>query len=162
MAKRLLTEQERFLARSVFGDAIDLDRVTINRRKWWPFQPRNVVMAPDGQIWCHPAGSTYCACFASADLSRQSLFIHEMTHVWQWQQGIFLPIARHPFCRYDYVLKTGKPFHRYGIEQQAEIVAHAFLLRCGGRIAGAPSLAELESLLPFCGRNGGDELNCRP
>jgi hypothetical protein len=48
--------------------------------------------------------------------------------VWQWQQGVFLPLRRHPFCRYDYVLEPGKPFARYGLEQQAEIARHAFLL----------------------------------
>jgi hypothetical protein len=34
---------------------------------------------------------------------------------------------RHPFCRYAYALRPGKPFARYGIEQQAEIVRHRFL-----------------------------------
>jgi hypothetical protein len=36
---------------------------------------------------------------------------------------------RHPFCRYRYVLEDGKPFDRYGLEQQAEIVKDAFLKR---------------------------------
>lgn len=34
---------------------------------------------------------------------------------------------RHPFCRYGYSLSPGKPFARYGIEQQAEIVRRAFI-----------------------------------
>ena len=52
-----------------------------------------------------------------------------MTHVWQAQAKgrFYLPLMRHPFCRYDYVLKPGKPFDRYGLEQQAEIVTHRFL-----------------------------------
>jgi hypothetical protein len=56
-----------------------------------------------------------------------------MTHVWQSQRNgrLHLPLRRHPFCRYDYVLKPGWPLTRYGIEQQAEIVRHAFLLRRG-------------------------------
>ena len=47
-----------------------------------------------------------------------------MTHVWQAQTSgrFYLPLMRHPFCRYAYELKPGKPFERYGIEQQAEIV----------------------------------------
>ena len=56
---------------------------------------------------------------------------------------------RHPFCRYDYAVLPGKPFARYGIEQQAEIVRHAFLLRQGVAVAGKPGLDVYEALLPF-------------
>jgi hypothetical protein len=72
-----------------------------------------------------------------------------MTHVWQRQKGIWLPVARHPFCRYSYSLKPGWRLERYGLEQQAEIVRHAFLLRAGVNIPGAPALTIYESLLPF-------------
>jgi hypothetical protein len=55
----------------------------------------------------------------------------------------------HPFCRYRYRLVPGRPFRRYGIEQQAEIVRHVFLLR-HGRIVPAPGTQqELEAILPF-------------
>ena len=36
-----------------------------------------------------------------------------------------------------------------GLEQQGEIVRHAFLLRHGRTVPGAPPLATLESILPF-------------
>ena len=52
---------------------------------------------------------------------------------------------RHPFCSYAYVLEPGKPFGRYGIEQQAEIVAHRFLADRGAVIAAVPP----RDLLPF-------------
>lgn len=154
MAKRPLTKKERDLARSMFGDAIDLDRVAINNRPWWRFQPRNVIMAPDGEIWCHPAGTLYRHCFASGDLGAQGLFLHELTHVWQSQRGgrWFLPLMRHPFCRYGYSIRPGWPLRRYGIEQQAEIVRHAFLLRAGAKVPGAPPLERYESILPFSRR----------
>lgn len=146
---RPLTAAETALAASVFGAAIDYDRVRIHARKWWPLQPRRITMAPDGHIWFHPEGGLYCGCFAGHALSAQGLFIHEMTHVWQHQRGIFLPLARHPFCRYAYSLKPGWPLHRYGIEQQAEIVRHAFLLRAGATVPGAPPLDQYETILPF-------------
>ena len=147
--RRSLTPGEVALARGVFGDAIDFTPVTLVRRKWAFFQPKRVVMAPRGHIHFHPAGELWREDFATAPPDAQGLFIHELVHVWQHQQGIILPLVRHPWCRYDYALKPGLPFRRYGIEQQAEIVRHAFLLRCGSRVAGAPSLSQYETLLPF-------------
>jgi hypothetical protein len=72
-----------------------------------------------------------------------------MTHVWQSQRGgrFYLPLMRHPFCRYSYELKPGKPFRRYGIEQQAEIVAHVFLAEHGARLPQVPP----RDLFPFMG-----------
>lgn len=146
---RPLTSAEITLTRSVFGDAIDTSRVTIRRKKWFPFQPRDTVMAPLGHLHFHPKTGLYCDDFCDRDVTAQGLFIHEMTHVWQHQRGVYLPLARHPFCRYHYSIKPGWPLWRYGIEQQAEIVRHAFLLREGGRIAGAPPLDRYVSILPF-------------
>lgn len=149
MTGRSLTPAEVRLAHSVFGDAIDYDRVRIHSAKWIFFQPRNTVMAPDGEIWFHPKGSLYREDFCACAPDEQGLFIHEMTHVWQRQQGVYLPFRRHPFCRYDYAIKPGQPFRRYGIEQQAELVRHAFLIREGRVIPGAPGLEQYRSLLPF-------------
>lgn len=151
VTSRVLTAAERRLAQSVFADAVDYDGVRIHRRKYWPFHPRHVTMAPDGHIWLHPLDPLHCEDFALAALTLQGHFIHEMTHVWQAQRGgrYYLPLMRHPFCRYDYRLVPGKPFIRYGIEQQAEIVRHTFLMRRGLAIAGKPPLALYEAVLPF-------------
>jgi hypothetical protein len=151
VTSRVLTEGERALAASIFGDAIDYARVHIHRRKYWPFHGPAYVMAPDGDLWFHPGGALCHDDFACAPLSSQALFIHEMTHVWQAQRGgrWYLPLIRHPFCRYGYALKPGKRFGAYGIEQQAEIVRHAFLLRRGAKVAGKPALGAYEAVLPF-------------
>jgi len=106
-------------------------------------------MAPNGHLWFHPKGNLFCDDFCSQSLSLQGLFIHEMAHVWQHQRGICLPLRRHPFCRYDYALKPGWTLEQYGLEQQAEIVKHVFLLRQGAKVRGAPPLEQYESLLPF-------------
>jgi hypothetical protein len=150
-ARRPLTSGEIALARSVFGDAIDYDRAGIAHRKWAFFQPRQVVMAPTGCIHFHPRGTHYRDDFATASLDLQGLFIHELVHVWQHQQGIFLPLRRHPFCRYGYSLKPGWRLARYGLEQQAEIVRHVFLLRRGAHLPGAPPLDQYRGILPFTG-----------
>lgn len=146
---RPLTAAEIDLARFMFGDAVDYARVRVRNRKWIFFQPRRTTMAPMGHIHFHPGGGLYRDDFGDAPLAAQGLFIHEMVHVWQHQRGIFLPIRRHPFCRYDYRLIPGQRFEAYGIEQQAEIVTHAFLLRQGVELPDAASLAEYEKLLPF-------------
>ncbi len=149
MTTRPLTRGEVDLARGVFGDAIDYGRVLLHRRKWAFFQPRGVVMAPDGDIWFHPGCERWSDDFAVERVDAQGLLIHELTHVWQRQRGIYLPLARHPFCRYSYALKPGQPFARYGLEQQAEIVRHAFLLRENRVVPGAPGVEQYRSLLPF-------------
>jgi hypothetical protein len=145
--QRHLTPGEIDLARSVFGDAIDYARVRIVRGKWWPFQPRGVVMAPTGNIHFHPDSKIWSDDFSKERMSLQGLFVHEMTHVWQAQTRgrFYLPLMRHPFCRYGYDLVEGRPFDRYGLEQQAEIVRHAFLAKRGLQVAAAPP----DSLLPF-------------
>jgi hypothetical protein len=109
-------------------------------------------MAPSGCIHFHPKSNIWREDFAAENLTLQGLFIHEMVHIWQHQRGVFLPLARHPFCRYTYALRPGQPFARYGIEQQGEIVRHAFLLRRGQTVVGAPDLSQYETLLPFTQR----------
>ncbi|MGE5601162.1 MAG: vgr related protein, partial [Pseudomonadota bacterium] len=69
----------------MFGDAIDYGRVRMVRRKWWPFQPQSVAMAPMGNIHFHPHSDLWSEDFSREPLHRQGLFIHELTHVWQTQ-----------------------------------------------------------------------------
>ena len=148
---RPLTQGEIALARSIFGEAIDYRKVTIRRRKFFPLHPRGVTMAPMGHLHFHPMAAHYCDDFAAAPLALQGHFIHEMVHVWQAQTRgrWYLVLRRHPWCRYDYALRPGLSLAQYGIEQQAEIVRHAFLLRNGAPVAGAPPLASYETLLRF-------------
>ena len=151
--ERPLTSGEVALARTMFGDAIDYSRVRIRRFKFFPFQSRKVTMAPRGHIHFHPLGNAYCEDFSRAPLSRQGLFIHEMTHVWQTQHlgDWYLLLHRHPFCRYGYSLKPGLPLEGYGIEQQAEIVRHAFLLRKGAILPGVADARAYDALVRFAG-----------
>ena len=137
----------------MFGNAIDYNRVTIKRRKWFPFQPRRVTMAPRGHLHFHPHSKAYCDDFSTASLTRQGLFIHELVHVWQVQTKgrWYLVTRRMPWARYDYALKPGWGLERYGIEQQAEIVKHAFWLRNGMRVAGAPDVSAYDLLVRFRG-----------
>lgn len=144
------TPGERAIIQSVFGGALDPAPISFRHAKWWPFQPRRIVMAPDGHIWFHPENLSWCEDFSEKPLPLRALVVHELVHVWQHQCGINLLLRRYPFARYRYLpLTPGKPFLRYGIEQQAEIVRHAYLLREGGRVPGAPPLDAYAALIPF-------------
>lgn len=108
-------------------------------------------MAPLGHIHFHPDSPFYCEDFGKVEPKRQGLFVHEMTHVWQTQTKgrWYLPLHR-PFSRrYAYSIVPGWKLADYGIEQQAEIVKHAFLLACGESVPGAPPLATYRAILPF-------------
>lgn len=144
---RKLTPGEITLAVSIYGNAIDLTTVEIRARKWWPFQPRNVVMAPRGHLHFHPQSALWREDFSEASVSLRGLLIHELCHVWQTQQGIFLPLRRLPFARYSYTLRLGKPFTSYGIEQQAEITQNAYLARQGHILMSADERTAHEVML---------------
>ncbi|TAD74033.1 MAG: vgr related protein [Sphingomonadales bacterium] len=135
----------------MFGDAIDYASVRVKRRKFFPLHPRGVTMAPMGHLHFHPRAEHYCDDFALAPLEQQAHFVHEMVHVWQAQKRgrWYLVLRRHPWCRYDYALKPGWMLEQYGIEQQAEIVRHAFLLRRGATVAGAPPASAYTTILNF-------------
>jgi hypothetical protein len=150
-SSRPLTSGERLLARSVFGDALDPEPVQILAGTWWPLQPRGTIMAPDGSLWIHPESEWLCDDFSRAPAGTQGLFVHELVHIWQVQRWgrWHLILLRHPFCRYHYTLVPGRPFHRYGLEQQAEMVRHLFLWRRGVEARGAAPREALEALVRF-------------
>lgn len=108
-------------------------------------------MAPRGHIHFHPHGDVYCDDFSEASIDLQGLFIHEMTHVWQTQMhgDWYLLLRRHPFCRYSYQLRPGLRLEDYGLEQQAEIVRHAFLLRQGIKVRAVSDPAAYRHLVDF-------------
>jgi hypothetical protein len=137
----------------MFGDAVDYSKVTIRRRKFFPFQPRRITMAPRGHLHFHPLGESYCDDFSTASVARQGLFIHEMTHVWQTQTkgDWYLILHRMPWATYKYRLRPGWKLTRYGIEQQAEIVRHAFLLKRGMQLPGVTDPKAYDRLVDFPG-----------
>ena len=97
-------------------------------------------MAPTGNIHFHPASDKW-----SEDFSREPLSAARAVHprndprLADPDPRALLPLLmRHPFCRYAYELMPDRPFGRYGLEQQAEIVRHAFLAERGVQGRSAP------------------------
>src|SRR3546814_20147410 len=108
-------------------------------------------MAPDGHLWFHPRSPLWCDDFSCEGPGLQGLFIHEMTNVWQTQKRgrWWLPLMRHPFCRYAYALRPGRGIAGYGIGQQAKLGRHAFLLKRGAPVKGAPGQGGDKGMLQF-------------
>lgn len=138
LSRRRLTAGERALAGEVFGEALDAARVRILALPLWP---RAFVAGARLMVW--PAAGAW-ADFAAAPAPLQAVFVHELTHVWQAQSGVFLPLAKlragDGAAAYAYDLGDGQAFAARNIEQQAMIVQHAFL---SARGHAAPHPAEL-------------------
>jgi len=146
---RALTPGERAISDAVFGATFDADAVTVANEKWIWFQPRGTMMTPAGCLHCNPRGDDYRPDYSAEDWRTRGRFVHELVHAWQWQRGIPLAWVRWPFARYGYRVRPGRVFEDYGLEQQAEIVRHAYLQREGVRSPEWPALDMLTPLLPF-------------
>ncbi len=127
---RRLSPGEHRLCAQVFGAGLDAARVRIFSLPAWP-RP----FVPTGGLVVWPAASAL-ADFSTAPLWLRSVLVHELVHVWQAQQGVFLPFAKlragDGLAAYAYDLADGRPFSRLNIEQQAMVVQHAYLAGGGG------------------------------
>src|SRR5262245_33367974 len=92
MASRSLTSGEIALAQAIFGTTtIDFGSVLVHDDKSNPFQPDNVATTPNGEMYF---GGLYESDFSLATPSEKALFIHEMTHVLQYQNGMNVVLQR--------------------------------------------------------------------
>lgn len=133
---RSLTDGEIRLARSLFGDSIDYARVRISPDKYIPLQQKGTgVVGRDGNIYMNI--DNLPVDLSTARIGLQRGFIHEMTHVWQVQNGIFDPVKeftklllKHRFnygAAYKFRLEEKKDLLDYNMEQQATIIEAYFL-----------------------------------
>lgn len=136
LALRALTSGETALAREVFGQGLEPGRIRILVQPLWPR-----AFAAGARLMVFPRKAS-AADFSTAPLGLQGLFIHELTHVWQAQQGVGLLWAKLR-CgdgpeAYAYDLAAGRSFADLNIEQQAMVVQHAFLARRQARTPFPP------------------------
>lgn len=146
---RPLTAGEVSMSRSVFGSGINYSSPRVFRRTFFPVgQRRGVAVAPNGNIYFHP--DDYVDDFSSGGVATRAWFMHEMTHVWQHQNGINVLIRGSLNRNYNYLpLVPGKSFRDYGVEQQGDIVRHYYLLMEGHSVPGAPNISVYQNLVPF-------------
>ena len=134
---RRLTPGERALGDEMFGAGLDTARV---RSLAIPVWPRAFVAGPGLIVW--PARALP-ADFARAPLARQATFVHELTHVWQAQNGVRLLLAKLKAgdspAAYAYRLTPDLDFLQLNIEQQAMVVEHAFLASRGAPAPHPPA-----------------------
>jgi type VI secretion system secreted protein VgrG len=129
---RLLTKGEIAMLRKIFKDSLNYSIVKIHNRKWKFFQNSNYAMAPYGELY--DPRERFIADYSTEEEANQILFIHEMMHVWQYQQGynvFWAGLYRWPLYLGGRIYKyrfegEGKDFFEYGFEQQAEIVSHYY------------------------------------
>ena len=138
MSLRRLTPGERRIAGEVFGAGIDADRVRLFAIPVWD---RAFVAGGGLMVWPARAAPRD---FTLAALETLAVFVHELTHVWQAQHGVWLPLAKlkagDTAAAYAYDLEAGPAFGDMNIEQQAMVVEDAFRLSRGGQAPYPPHL----------------------
>ena len=144
---RKLTAGERRLATVVFGDSIRLDRVRIGRAAVGPFA---ITLGPRILFPGSPPQD-----FAAASPDQRAWFVHELTHVWQFQTAPGRTLASWARTVATGGYGPGLPGYAYrhpfewaalNLEQQASAVEHAYRLREQGRLL---DLARYAGRTPF-------------
>ncbi len=123
---RSLNEGEVLWAKQIFGNSIPLERVTIDQK---------AILGPPWARIAYVSGFT----INSWGQMRPPIFIHELTHVWQYHQVGLVYISRALWAQYsrhgyDYGgpaqiwerIQNGELLESFNFEQQAEVVADYF------------------------------------
>lgn len=131
---RRLTEGERALAVGTFGEALILDSIRFLPAPW-PFDRAFVPGRWFGRDWIVWPQQTLPPDIAATPLRLQAMLIHELTHVWQAQQGVNLLTGKiragDKPSSYEYPVGMDCDWGGLNIEQQAMVVEHRFRLARG-------------------------------
>lgn len=140
---RPLSIGERQIAQSVFGNNLELDNIQL-KTAWWVL--KGYAVSPNGNIYFHP--DDFCQDFSDKPLHIRAWLVHELTHVWQIQQGIKVVQKAVLNRKYRYQFQQGKSFFSYGVEQQARMVEEYYIHREQGKDCTA-----WEQCVPFLQSN---------
>jgi len=133
---RPLTQGERLLASEAFGESLGLDAIRFLPAPW-PFSRAFVPGRWFGRDWIVWPGRSLPEDLSAAPLHLQAMLVHELTHVWQAQQGLNLLTGKlragdRP-ASYEYPVGMDCGWETLNIEQQAMVVEHRFRLTRGGQ-----------------------------
>jgi hypothetical protein len=138
MARELTVGEIKFLE-PIFGRTLHYYAIHCDINKHQLGGPDNSITLSGNPLF---AQQVYEEDFSKADINSQWIFVHEVTHAWQWQHGRY-PVweglglamrhgAKHYDKSYPYDLNGGKNFDDYNLEQQASIMADYWIVsRCG-------------------------------
>jgi hypothetical protein len=136
---RALTPGEADLARETFGDALRRESIRLLAAPW-PIVRAFVPGRWFGREWIVWPGRILPPDIGDAPLKLQAVLVHELTHVWQAQQGVNLLTGkiRAGDRPASYAYPTGMDCEWGGlnIEQQAMVVEHRFRLSKGMKVPG--------------------------
>lgn len=145
---RRLTENEIELARKIYKDNLDYDKVKIYQRRIWPAFAQSGNRAVAFRNNTSFPGVTYSEDFTESSIpTKRGVFIHEVGHAWQHQNKIFdhrkawlslqfnLKNGLEYGKSYTYMLEEGKTLLDYGFEQQMAIVQDYYMLKHEGYAA---------------------------
>lgn len=133
---RPLTIGEIDMCKPIFRYSIDYNKVRVHNREWLIFglQPDNTAMTPNGELYFNPKWfeADFSAPKNTSPLYPANIlkawFLHEMTHVWQYQLGY--GVKWHGMQRwkldYHYTLDPAKNLCDYNMEAQGNIIADYF------------------------------------
>ena len=126
---RPLTLGERNLVDSVFAGSVRTSTVRIANRKQNILQSSADVVTLNETLYFPKKHILYSPDFSREGIHFKLLFIHEVTHVWQIQHHGHLIIKRLKNPSYIYLpAAPGSLWEDFGIEQQAQIVGHYYLI----------------------------------
>ncbi|MDP9692448.1 UNVERIFIED_ORG: uncharacterized protein (DUF2345 family), partial [Pseudomonas mohnii] len=133
--KRSLTSGEIAMARTVFKGAVDYSKVKVHHGGWWVFFGfQNTAVTPNGEMYFPESTHYYRDDFSNTgDNRHKALFMHEMTHVWQYQLGYpvkktGLTVSSRGAAAYEYALTRYRALSSYNMEQQGEIISDYFII----------------------------------
>jgi hypothetical protein len=138
--KRSLTSGEIAMAQTVFKDAVNYSKVKVHHGGWWLFAGfQNTAVTPNGEMYFPESTELYKDDFYNSDDHRdKALFMHEMTHVWQYQLGYpvkkaGLTVSSRGAEAYRYSLKKNGKLSDYNMEQQGEIISDYYMISIEGK-----------------------------
>ncbi|MDI1300970.1 MAG: hypothetical protein PSX71_03605 [bacterium] len=133
-----------------------IDSVKVTNGGWFGIESQ--VMTPDGNIYVGTKNEVnlgWSEDYSMGSIDDRSIFVHESQHLYQSLNDgcdvACMGVKRAFNSNYDYVYTEGKPFSKYGLEEQAEMVMDRFRLENGASHwrTNKSTLDQLNSVIPF-------------
>lgn len=153
---RRLTDGEKALAVDNGLDIKNVDRARVYRKGYMGLDKE--IIAPNGNIYIgteNAVGLAWSEDYSLAGVSDQSVFLHEMVHVYQSRTmgcgRVCMGLNRMSNSNYDYQIDASSSFSSYGNEEQAAMVQDRFRLQNGLSHwrTNTSTISQLNGVIPF-------------